>query len=224
MTGAWPQPREGISGTDRDDWLLSLDERAIAHREALIAMAAHLRTAILVGNPAPVVRRMSERVSHPQPGDLAVATEVLHGRRDPDDRLKGFGILLARRREWCSTDAAWAAQCLRNGWDPAAEERLAEDAYYLQYGPAAVDVCRWTDSEPAGLPVQVIAFSVDAAAERDGTRAVFTRDSLIGGLADSGFTLRGQPGPLPEGPCLVTVRVPGGQVTGVRGDPGGTHD
>jgi hypothetical protein len=201
MTGAsWPQPYEGIRGEDRDDWLLSLDERAVAHREALIAMAAHLRTATLVGQPAPVVRRISDRINAPQPGDLAVTVEVLAGRRDPDDRLTGFGIYLAGRREWAATDAQWQAFCAQEAAvssDPGTLELICSDdnratdsVFYLQYGPAAGDICRWHNSEAVVLPVLTGSFSADAAAERTGTAAVFTRDSLTGGLADSGFTLR----------------------------------
>jgi hypothetical protein len=82
------------------------------------------------------------------------------------------------------------------------------------------------------LPVGISGFSADAAAERTETaegrtRVTFTRDSLIGGLADSGFYLRGQPGPLPEdqeNDLLVTVRVPGGEIIAVQPatDPGVT--
>jgi hypothetical protein len=218
----WPQPHEGITGTDQAGWLLSLDEQAIPHREALIAMARHLHAAVLVGDPVPAVRRMSERICHPEPGDLAVAVEVMYGRRDPDTRLRGFGILLARRKEWASTDAQWAAECLAENWDPATEERFTGNVYYLQYGPAAGDICRWHDSRPAGLPVQAESFSRDAAAGYSGTRVMFTRDSLAGSLADAGFTLLGQRGPLPDdGRHLVTVRVPGGEITEIRDDPAG---
>ena len=226
----WPQPFEGIRGTEHRAWLLSLDERAIAHREFLIEMAHHLSTATLVGNPAPVVRRIGERLRLPRIGDLVVTTEVMHGRRDPDDRLKGFGIFLAGRKEWCETDAEWAAGCLANDWDPLTEERMTDTVFYIQYGPDPGDICRWHNSEAVVLPVDTGTFSADAAASReetaDGrTRATFTRDSLIGGLADSGFQLKGMPGPLPDGDgdLLVTVRVPDGEITAVEPatDPAG---
>jgi hypothetical protein len=201
MTGTtWPQPYQGIRGIDRDDWLLSLDERALAHRGALIAMAAHLRTAVMVGQPAPVVRRISDRIRAPQPGDLAVTVEVLHGRRDPDDRLTGFGIYLAGRREWAETDAQWAEFCAQEAAvssDPGTlalicseENRATDTVFYLQYGPAAGDIARWHNSEAVVLPVGIGSFSADAAAERTEGLAMFTRDSLAAGLADSGFTLR----------------------------------
>src|SRR5580765_304666 len=186
MTQPWPQPFEGIRGTEHGSWLLSLDERAIAHREFLIEMAHHLSTATLVGNPAPVVRRINDRLRSPQPGDLVVTTEVMHGRRDPDDRLKGFGIFLAGRKEWCETDAEWITACLANDWDPLTEERMTDTVFYIQYGPDPGDICRWHNSEAVVLPVDTVTFSADAAASReetaDGrTRAMFTRDSLIGG-------------------------------------------
>ena len=189
----WPQPHEGISGTDlTGHWLLSLDERAVAHRDTLLAMALHLRTATLVGSPAPVVQRMSERMRNPVPGDLACSAEAMHRgpRADLDYRTKGLGILLARRREWAETHAEWTHACLLNRWDPLTEERITDDAYYLQYGPEPGDVCRWHNSAPVGLLTQPWSWAADGAAERTETGAVFTRDSLLGALADSGFQLR----------------------------------
>jgi hypothetical protein len=232
----WPQPFEGIRGTDMSaHMLLSLREPAIAHREALIEMAHHLSTATLVGQPAPVVRRIGERLRLPRIGDLVVTTEVMHDRRDPDDRLKGFGIFLAGRTEWCETDAEWAAYQAGVYEETAStlpdEERMTDTVFYIQYGPDPGDICRWHNSEAVVLPVSTGSFSADAAASReetgDGrTRATFTRDSLIGGLADSGFYLKGSPGPLPgdlERDQLVTIRVPSGEIIAVEPatDPAG---
>lgn len=192
---SWPQPREDITGTDlTGHWLLSLDERAVAHRDTLLAMALHLHTATCVGSPAPVVERMSKRMRHPVPGDLACATEVMYRdpRADLDYRTRGLGLLLAWREEWSSTDEEWADYCEQEPW--AAEEgRFTEKAYYLQYGPEPGDICRWTNSAPVGLLTQPWSWAVDGAAGRTGTSAVFTRDSLLAGLADSGFALRRPP-------------------------------
>ena len=249
-TQNWPQPFEGITGTDLSEhMLLSLREPAIAHREALIAMARHLHTATLVGNPAPVVRRMCDRLRQPEPGDLAVTIEVLHGQMDPDSRLKGLGIYLGGRKEWCESDEEWDAWCAaertsilgnHSGTEAAGmielitgeDNRLADTVFYLQYGPNPGAICRWHNSEAIVLPVTIGEFSADAAASREETgngrvRTTFTRDSLIGGLADSGFRLRGEPGPLPGGSetdLLVTVRVPGGEITAIEAaaDPAGT--
>jgi hypothetical protein len=197
MTDAnWPQPHEGITGTGRDDDLLSLDDRAVAHRDALIAMARHLSSATLVGHPAPVVRRIRDRLDQPEPGDLVVTVEVMHGNRDTDTRIKGLGIFLGEREEWDSTDEQWAAFCEQEragGYDPEADGRETDRAFYIQYGPAAGDVCRWVNSRAVVLPVQVSDFSATVGTW-DGDGMVFTRDALIGGLADSGFELR-----IPEG-------------------------
>jgi len=237
----WPQPFEGVHGIDMSNhWLVSLETEAIPHREALISMARALNTATLVGSPAPVVRRIADRIRHPEPGDLVVTMEVLHGRRDPDDREKGLGIYLDGRREWAETDADWQAFCERERSEILAnheddgdtddlietitgeDNRCTDDVFYIQYGPDPRDICRWHNSEAIVLPVQDGPFWADAAAEREDLgggrqRVTFTRDSLIGGLADSGFRLRGEPGPVPEdGEHLVTVHVPSGAITEVR--------
>jgi hypothetical protein len=180
MPEVWPQPHEGIIGADRDD---------VPHREALIAMAYHLRTATLVGQPAPVVARMGERMRQPQPGDLVVTTEVLHGRRDLEDRIHGFGIYLAGRTEWAETDENWAAMVAEDQFIDDGD-RTTDTVFYIQYGPSAGDICRWYNSGVVVLPSGEETFSLDAAASRDGDATTFTRDSLLAGLADSGFHLR----------------------------------
>jgi hypothetical protein len=138
---------------------------------------------------------MGDRIRQPEPGDLVVETSrVIYGRCDLDTRIKGFGILLAKRREWHSTDEQWADECAREGWDPAAEERMTDTAIYIQYGSAAIDICRWENADVITLPVQVSSFSAPAGT-REGSRVSFTRDDdLIGALADSGFQLRQPPG------------------------------
>jgi hypothetical protein len=248
MTGNWPQPYEGIAGDDAS-WargLLSLDEDAVPYRDALLVLTRHLGTATLVGGPAPVVRRMGDRMRHPRAGDLVASSYALMS-RDPDTRIKGLGVLLCpERREWAETDAQWEARCaaeraaILGNSDYTPEEaddlitaitgednRATELSYYIQYGPAAGDICRWHNDDCVMVPVSAVSFSLDAAVSREetpggGQRVTFTRDSLIGGLGDSGFRLRGEPGPLPdrEQPYLVTVHVPGGRITDVREEGG----
>jgi hypothetical protein len=225
---AWPQPFEGIRGTEIRAWLLSTDERAVVHREALIDMARHLQTATLVGDPAPVVRRMSDALRNPLPGDLVVTREVMLGTyQDPDRRLKGFGLYLRGRQEWATSDADWEAYKAEDGCGLTDADRMTDNVFYIQYGPDPGDVCRWHDSRAIVLPAGLDGFGIDGAAERteteDGrTRRVFTRESLTGALADSGFLLRDPltgdfPEPLLEdSDLLVTVRVPGGQITRVE--------
>ncbi len=207
---SYPQPHEGITGTDRtQDDLLSLEPLALARRKLMCGMADSLQVACLVGNPAPVVARMWERMKAPQPGDLVIEDTARFGGRGDDDRqVKGFGILIAHRREWWQTDEERAAQVeeeraehekflrsckyARPGdadepWEP--DERSTDHAWYVQYGPAAADVCRWTNCGFTAVLTSRREYDIPVGT-RDGDAATFTRDDLLGGLADSGFRLR----------------------------------
>lgn len=202
----FPEPREGITGTARTvDDLLSLEDAALPRRRMMIAIARHLREATMVGQPAPVVQRMSERMRSPQPGDLVVETSrTLWGGRGLE--IEGFGILLAHREEWWETDADWGAAVERERagheeflrgpysipgdadepWEPG--ERSTDHAWYVQYGPGEKDVCRWVNCEFMAIPVD--GDFGQPAGTRDGGSVTLTRDDLIGSLADSGFALR----------------------------------
>jgi len=150
---ALPQPWEGINGTARDsDDLLSLEEEAMPRRRRMVMMALLLRKATLVGNQAPVVRSMYERMSDPQPGDLVVETTTSWR---PDGGYRGFGILLGHRREWCTKDEAWAAYLAEN---PDDDERLADHYWYIQYGPGERDISRWEDCRFIAVPDDPSAF------------------------------------------------------------------
>jgi hypothetical protein len=179
------QPREGITGIDRSgDDLLSLDMRAVAHRNALIAMARHLHTAVSVGNPAPVVERMGARMRSPQPGDFVVEPTMAR-RGDLDTRIKALGYLIEKREEWWETDAEWQATKVDD--DSLNDDgRPTDEAWYIQYGPAQEDVCRWVNCAFVVVPISDDDFSKRAA----GPDGWITRDTLLGALADSGFQLR----------------------------------
>jgi hypothetical protein len=209
MTGtddrSFPQPREGITGTLRDqDDLLSLDGKALPRRMMHAALAKCLHRATLVGNPAPVVAAMYERITHPEPGDLVVETSRLgSGHLE----VEAFGILVAHRREWWETDEEWAAQVKQERADHesflagpyaqpgdadepwAPSERLTDDAWYVQYGPQPADVCRWVNCEFIVIPTDP-RFGAAPVGTSDGSRATYTRDDLLGALADSGFALK----------------------------------
>jgi hypothetical protein len=148
----YPQPREGIAGTERtEDDLLALDDKAVARRLLMIGTVKALHTATLVGNPAPVVADMYARMRDPQPGDLVMEVTGFY-RRDTDAKIKGFGILVAHREEWASTDEEWAATLAEEPDLIRDEERFHDHAWYVQYGPAAEDVCRWTNCEFIAVP------------------------------------------------------------------------
>jgi hypothetical protein len=138
-----PQPWEGIDGTERTSFLLSLEDEATEHREALMRMARHLRTACLVGNPAPVVGWIWDRASKPEPGDLVVEmTRAVH-RLD----CQGFGILLARRMEAAGT--------------------VPDEVWYIQYGSHHRDIARWQNCEFMTLPVTIANFERPAVPADD---------------------------------------------------------
>lgn len=146
----YPDHHEGIRGTDRTDWLLSLDENALAHRDAIAALAYHLEGATIVGNPAPSVANMNQRMRRPQVGDFVYERSMFR-RDDVDTLLKRFGILLAVRTEWFTTNAVWEAEKTA---DPGLsdEDRNTDTAWYVQYGNSAGDVCRWANCRFTAVP------------------------------------------------------------------------
>lgn len=203
----WPQPREGITGTDRTDDLLSLEEEAVPRRLAFNGLADCLYRACLVGNPAPVVARMWERIRDPQIGDLVLEQSSRY-RKDEDTQIKRLGILLAHRTEWWETDEEWAAQVeqerihfeeFKRGpygqpgdtFEP--DERMTDHAWYVQYGPGAGDICRWVNCMFYLVPTERGVFEQPLPGTRDSSGVTVTRDDLVTALADSGFTLRQPP-------------------------------
>jgi hypothetical protein len=182
------QPHEDITGAAgrAGDPLVSLSDDHLPVRVALTMMARHLQTATLVGDPAPVVARMAKRLRAPQVGDLVIEQAAAGMHRDT--WWRGFGYLAEHRLEWCHTDAEWE-KLKREDGALTDDDRWTEDAWYIQYGPATADVCRWVNCSFRVIPITDEAFTAPAG-ERDGTRTTFTRDSLLGSLADSGFAFR----------------------------------
>lgn len=180
------QPYEDVTGVDRDDFLLSLDDRADAHRDALAAAAQHLFTATHIGHPDPVTVAMLDRFRNPQPGDL-VAEYSRTRSQDRIRRREGFGLLLARRVEWSHTDEQWTALA------PDLPARPFEVAWYLQYGPAASDIYRWVNCHFFVVVTDIAAF--DHSLPRDGDGAItVTRETLMEYLAFSGLQVLGARG------------------------------
>jgi hypothetical protein len=152
----YKQPHEDVHGTDRDDLLLSLDTAALPHRDALVVLANHLHRATMVGQPAPIVHQMHVRITRPQVGDLVceVSAVYLRHRDGPNalqQRLQGLGILLEHRMEWANTDEEWERERETYGLVDESE-RMREEAWYVQYGSSAADVCRWRDAQFIALP------------------------------------------------------------------------
>lgn len=141
---AYPQRYEGITGSDRSgDDLLALDA---ARRQVMMRMGYALWDSVLVASPAPRVRARYERMSEPQPGDLVMETSTWYRYRDdPERQIYSFGILLAERYEWATTDEEHAARVAEErelGFDDDITRRV-EQAWYIQFGPEARHVYRW---------------------------------------------------------------------------------
>lgn len=173
---AEPRPK----GTSRPGGLLSLEEDAVAVRAVIAGVAGCLQAATMVGHPAPIVAAMATRMHHPVIGDLVMETATPW--RADADWYRGFGILVGHRREHTHTDAQWAAEVAE--WGDAAltssGERPSEEIWYVQYGPAAGDVCRWHNAGFLTIHTDRHQFERHLA----GTR-ITTADVLAG---DAGFS------------------------------------
>jgi hypothetical protein len=183
MTETYRRPHEGIVGTERTDDLLSLEDSAIPVRDLLRGLTFHLRTATLVGDAAPVVKRIYHRLTHPQVGDVVVVQDSQY--MGQDSRIKGFGVLVAERREWWTTDEEWEREKAED-CDATDADRMTDHGWYVQYGPGAKDVCRWTNCTLLAVPLPDERFP-DVFGTRNESGVTLTRDDLLGGLADSGF-------------------------------------
>lgn len=143
--------QESVLGVDRDDELLSLDDAAIPRRDALITLT--LRQWNVYAEAAswdPEVAPRYERMKYPQVGDLVVEHTRAARSSDPIRRQRGFGFLLAERIETMADS------------DP--DDPTMETAWYVQYGPAAGDVCRWVNCEFLTVPLKDIEIRLRANA------------------------------------------------------------
>jgi hypothetical protein len=187
------QPHEGVTGIDRSDTdLLFLTDGALSRRQMMMGQALLLHSACLTYPRAPVIERMWERITHPEIGDLVMATD--HRTREH----KAFGYLVEERKEWWTTDKEWEETLAKErayyeehypGEDVEPEERLTDYAHYIQYGPQPADVCRWTNCTVIMVPTDP-QFCQKSIGVRDPAGGVtITRETLLGSLADSGITL-----------------------------------
>ena len=209
----WHEPHEDVIGIQRTDDLLERTDEALARRLIMCVIGKAFHDALMVGNPAPNVERLHGRFregfgvsENPfQPGDLVIETTTLYGgdRRESWDR--GFGIYITDRWEWASSkeeiekaieeERAYYAEHPDEGEFVVEEHfgpRSTDHAYYVQYDSNPEAVCRWTNCSFAALPTSYEALAelepqFHGRTETGGV--VFTRDSLLGSLADTGFSL-----------------------------------
>lgn len=170
--------------------MLALDEASLAWRRMLTLLAHELHNAVLVGNPAPKVRRIYERISDPQVGDFVYESTTLR-RDDSEVWVRGSGFLTAITDEPLCTDEQWE-QYKREEPYLTDEDRDygTERVWYVRYGPSEQDVCRWVNASFLVVPMNPDMFGHPQAGTRDGNATIFTRDGLLGSLADAGFELR----------------------------------
>lgn len=130
-------PHVGVRGDARD----ADDFPAGVYKAEVGRLASLLWTMTLVGNPSPAVREQHSRMRSPRTGDRVVVLDATYGAQ-PERLAKAVGYLVGRRDEWTETDEEWEAS-IADEFDD--QERFAEPAWYVQYGPNAGDVCRWTN-------------------------------------------------------------------------------
>lgn len=98
---------------------------------------------------APVGRALTDRRLHPRPGDLVIIPDAMSRRTSSaGNPLMGVGYLLATRREPAIGEQEWA----EDGQTEWAGNCPEEQVWYVQYGPAAGDVCRWENASCHAVP------------------------------------------------------------------------
>jgi hypothetical protein len=147
MELVYAQPHEGVTGIERAGDPLLTESGALLATE-LMGM---LYRAVLVGNPAPKVREMYERINAPAPGDAVVVFDAIYF-KNADHKFKGTGYLVAVRAEWATTDEEWAAARDEDESLTDADRFVEREAWYVQYGPEPVDICRWSNCKVLAIP------------------------------------------------------------------------
>jgi hypothetical protein len=141
-----------------DNW----PDEATCERVWLLANAMlALWDACLVGNPAPRVAEMYERMRHPVIGDVVLETTTVWHKDWPE---RALGRLTAVGPE--------------PGY-PGALMYTIESLYFPDRAPT-----HWTNATLIALPIDESAYLAPPG------RVVFTRESLTDSLTDAGFALR----------------------------------
>lgn len=104
----------------------------------------------LSGYGSPVERACKERCYAPRTGDLVIIPDALR-RIDSEagsSQLMGVGYLTAERTEPAISEEAWA-EYGQSDWEGRCPEQRI---WYVQYMPAAGDVCRWENAGCQAVP------------------------------------------------------------------------
>ena len=156
------QPHEDIRGEDLSHLghLLCLSDEAQAHRSLIVSTAHLVLNACLSVNPTPNQQQIDYRLRHPRVGDLVFEESSFWGSYRKGHPLegnswcRGFGFLVEERVEWWHTDADWASRLEDvDYFGLELGERPTDHAWYVQFGPAPEDICRWVNCSIVAIPV-----------------------------------------------------------------------
>lgn len=146
------QPREGIFGRDRTDGLLSLDESAVPARALIMTLALNLHKAALMFNPPAYLKDLRTQMDNPRPGDLVLELSTAYSLMRGRFAIEGLGFLIETRTEWWHLNEEWE-ECKD---DYAPDPRPTDTVSYVQYGPNAADVVRWSNHTLIGVPTSIL--------------------------------------------------------------------
>lgn len=146
-TATLPEPHEGATGIDRaDDPLLASGETKLI----IARLTRHLWQANLARSPSSVFYDLYGRMTNPRPGDPVVVIDIVMS-NNPEYHDHGVGYLVLSRTEWCETHAEWTRLKAEEGYSD--DDRTSErEVWYVQYGPAPADVCRWVNCQVVTIP------------------------------------------------------------------------
>lgn len=156
------QPYVGITPLPADGFPLVLDDSNLPLRMMIRVLAREMNSA-LTGVNSPHQEEIYRRMQEARPGDLVIERSTAY-RHTLDATLGGFGVLLAKRHEWETTDEEYTQRCagydldnIRLGIAPNspeehAENRMTDTAWYVQYGPTQKNIYRWVNAECIALP------------------------------------------------------------------------
>jgi len=131
-------------------------DKATVRLLKLIAINAHAAyNSCLVGNPAPRVEAMYQRMITPEPGDLVLETSTIwRWARDSDavacDQLPGLGILKRRALEPIMDRAAFDDMHAHGDYwvrpDETLDDLPKETVYYIEPLDGTVPEYRWVNA------------------------------------------------------------------------------
>lgn len=173
-----------------------LDQTGMLRQLAILGYSIYTTT--MVGDPAPFVRRLAERMRAPRPGDLVLETSTVFrlDRGDWDSAALGYFLREAdepacTREEWDAEQAEEAAWCAEHHpgepFEPEPYEPRIERVQYLQRLDDGGEF-RWHNAEFIALPTTLPR----AWLGETPPGSTVTRDSLIADLGDAGFHLKDQ--------------------------------